>query len=105
MRDALVIDNGKSMARWEPKVENYLGFPRGIAGEKLISYGRRQARNYRIRFASDTITAARKIRDGEIKLVGKHHEYNCRRLLLATGIFHKPPDIPGITACLGHSMF
>jgi thioredoxin reductase (NADPH) len=26
-------------------------------------------------------------------------------LLLATGIFHKPPAIPGIKPCLGHSLF
>ena len=28
-----------------------------------------------------------------------------RRLLLATGAFHVPPDIPGVQPCLGHSMF
>jgi thioredoxin reductase (NADPH) len=26
-------------------------------------------------------------------------------LLLATGIFHLPPEIPGVKQCLGHSMF
>ena len=26
-------------------------------------------------------------------------------LLLATGIFHLPPEIPGVRDCLGHSMF
>jgi thioredoxin reductase (NADPH) len=26
-------------------------------------------------------------------------------LLLATGIFHLPPEIPGVKRCLGHSMF
>jgi thioredoxin reductase (NADPH) len=26
-------------------------------------------------------------------------------LLLATGIFHLPPEIPGVKECLGHSMF
>jgi thioredoxin reductase (NADPH) len=28
-RDALVIDSGHSMAKWEPDVRNYLGFPDG----------------------------------------------------------------------------
>src|SRR5205085_9908049 len=31
--------------------------------------------------------------------------YRTRRLLLATGIFHLPPDIPGTKQCIGHSMF
>ena len=31
-RDTLVIDSGHSMAKWEPKVENYLGFPNGVDG-------------------------------------------------------------------------
>ena len=26
-------------------------------------------------------------------------------MLLATGIFHLPPEIPGVKECLGHSMF
>jgi thioredoxin reductase (NADPH) len=31
--------------------------------------------------------------------------YRSRRLLLATGIFHLPPEINGVTECLGHSLF
>ena len=37
MRDTLVIDNGKSMARWEPDVQNYLGFPDGISRRAVHS--------------------------------------------------------------------
>ena len=42
-RDVLVIDSGKSMARWEPEVQNYLGFPESISGERLVDYGWKQA--------------------------------------------------------------
>jgi thioredoxin reductase (NADPH) len=103
-RDALVIDAGKSMGRWEPKVENYLGFPAGITGQQLLARARRQAHRYRIRFKHDFITSAH-ARDGKFILRGKAGSYSCRRLLLATGIFHVPPDIPGVSACLGNSMF
>src|SRR5689334_9169362 len=41
-RDVLVIDAGQSMARWEPDVENYLGFPEGIPGEALVRRGTEQ---------------------------------------------------------------
>jgi thioredoxin reductase (NADPH) len=103
-RDALVIDAGKSMARWEPRVENYLGFPAGINGQLLLERARKQAARYRTRFKHDYILSAR-LRDGHFKLRGKSGSYSCQRLLLSTGIFHVPPDIPGVSTCLGHSLF
>jgi thioredoxin reductase (NADPH) len=103
-RDTLVIDSGHSMAKWEPKVENYLGFPKGVAGEKLLKSGRKQARRHQVDFADDEIKTAR-VKDGEFVLRGKKKSYRSNRLLIATGIFHIPPDIPGVNECLGHSMF
>ena len=104
-RDVLVVHDGKSMAQWEPDVENYLGFPRGIHGEKLLEAGRLQARKHGIAFARDKIISCRRIKQGEFRLRGQRGTYRCNRLLLATGIFHIPPDIPGVSPCLGHSLF
>src|SRR5436190_8346678 len=103
-RDTLVIDGGRSMARWEPDVQNYLGFPKGISGEELLRRAREQARRYRVNIARDEIVSARR-RDGKFFLRGKKGNYVCQRLLLATGIFHVPPDIPEVKPCLGRSMF
>ncbi|MGZ5021714.1 MAG: NAD(P)/FAD-dependent oxidoreductase [Chthoniobacterales bacterium] len=102
-RDTLVIDSGHSMAKWEPRVENYLGFPEGVGGEDLLKNGKQQARRYEAKFARDEIKNIR--RDKDVFVVKGKRTYRARRLLLATGIFHLPPEIPGVKQCLGHSMF
>jgi len=103
-RDVLVIDSGHSMAKWEPVVQNYLGFPNGVGGEELLKNGRSQARRYEARIVRDEIknVSARK---SIFVLKGKRKTYRTKRLLIATGIFHLPPEIPGVRRCLGHSMF
>ena len=103
-RDTLVIDSGHSMAKWEPVVENYLGFPQGVGGEELLTNGRQQAEKHEVRFANDEIKTVSS--RGEVFVLrGKKKTYRTKRLLLATGIFHLPPEIPGVKECLGHSMF
>ncbi|MDQ6624036.1 MAG: NAD(P)/FAD-dependent oxidoreductase, partial [Verrucomicrobiota bacterium] len=90
-RDALVIDSGHSMAKWEPVVANYLGFPDGVSGEDLLKFGRQQAERHDVKFADDEVGEVR--RDGEEFVVrGKSSRYRAKRLLLATGIFHLPPE-------------
>ena len=99
-RDTLVIDSGHSMAKWEPVVENYLGFPKGVGGEELLKNGCRQAKRYEVRFANDEIKTLA-LRKSVFVLTGKRKTYRTKCLLLATGIFHLPPEIPGVKECLG----
>src|SRR3954469_4933087 len=83
-RKVLVVDSNQTMCRWEPHVENYLGFPESIGGEELLKRGRQQAERYDIEFAEDTIeTASGEI--GEFTTEGKERKYEGQRLLLATG--------------------
>ena len=103
-RDTLVIDSGHSIAKWEPSVANYLGFPKGIGGEELLKKGRQQAKRYEVKFAADEIKVV-SARDSVFVLRGMKKTYRTSRLLLATGIFHLPPEIPAVRECLGHSIF
>ena len=103
-RRTLVVESGHSMAVWEPDVENYLGFPDGISGEDLLKRGRVQAARYGVTFARDEILAVGREKDGFL-LQGQLEHYAARRLLLATGITHIPPEIPEVRACLGRSLF
>jgi thioredoxin reductase (NADPH) len=103
-RRTLVIESGHSMAVWEPDVENYLGFPDGVSGDDLLRRGRQQAERYDVQFIGDEIMSAE--RHGNIFLLqGRHDRYEARRLLLATGITHLPPEIHEARACLGRSLF
>lgn len=104
-RDTLVVDAGKSLALWEPDVENYLGFPHGISGEELLKRGRGQAEHYGAEFRDDFVEELRHEPREIFRAVGLRDTYEARRILLATGIYHLPPDIHGVNECLGHSMF
>jgi thioredoxin reductase (NADPH) len=53
------IDSGDSMAKWAPRVENYLGFSKGVGGEELLKFGRQQAERRGVRFAKDETRACR----------------------------------------------
>jgi len=103
-RDTLVIDSGDSMAQWEPDVANYLGFPGGVAGDDLLKKGRKQALRYEVKFVEDKIVSLL-LRDSVFILRGRRKSYQANSVLLATGIFHLPPQIPGVKECIGHSMF
>ena len=103
-RDTLIIDSGHSMAKWEPVVGNYLGFPEGVDGKELLALGRRQAELHDVAFVHDQVEEIRSV-DSIFVLRGRAGNYQAKRLLLATGIFHLPPDIPGVKECLGYSMF
>jgi thioredoxin reductase (NADPH) len=103
-RRVLVIDEGRSLALWEPDVQNYLGFPEGIGGEELLRRGKIQAQRYGARFIEDKILGARQ--EGKsFVLTSGSGRYVASRVLLATGLFHLPPEIPGVEQCLGRSLF
>jgi thioredoxin reductase (NADPH) len=104
LRKTLIIDQCRSLALWEPEVQNYLGFPDGIAGEELLKRGRAQGKAYGVSFVDDAIRSVRQ--EGNVfALTGEAGQYRSARLLLATGLYHLPPDIPGVNECLGQSMF
>ncbi|MFO1498404.1 MAG: NAD(P)/FAD-dependent oxidoreductase [Verrucomicrobiota bacterium] len=104
LRRTLMIDDHRSLARWEPLVQNYLGFPDGVEGNELLARGRLQAERHGVAFVSDTIDDALEHEGGFI-LMGRSGAYHSTRVLLATGLYHLPPDIPGVDECLGRSMF
>jgi thioredoxin reductase (NADPH) len=106
----LLIDSGHSMAVWEPEAQNYLGFPEGIAGATLLDRGRAQASRFGAEFAIDEALAVHQQnpatdRRAGFVVEGKVGRYCGKRLLIATGLTHLAPEIPGVRECLGKSLF
>jgi thioredoxin reductase (NADPH) len=101
-RRAVLIDAGDSMARWEPIVENYLGFPEGLSGEKLLELARAQVRKFGVHTIHDRITRIH--RSGEMFVLEGAGTYRSGSVLLATGLTHLLPDIRGADGCLGRSV-
>jgi thioredoxin reductase (NADPH) len=103
-RDTLLIHSNRSMAKWEDLVHNYLGFPEGIPGSTLLAHGMNQAAKCHVQIVEDEVQSLMK--NGEIfHIEGRGQAYDSKRVLLATGLTHLPPDIPGVKDCLGKSLF
>ena len=103
-RDALLIHSGRSMAKWEADVQNYLGFPDGIDGTDLLKRGHMQVARFQVEIIEDEVRTLEKD-DDTFHLQGQQADYYAKRVLIATGLTHLPPDIPGVKDCLGKSLF
>ena len=92
------------MAKWEPDVQNYLGFPDGIDGSELLKRGHTQVARFHVEVLEDEIQTLHK-KTNTFEVHGQQATYQTQRLLIATGLTHLPPDIPGVNECLGKSLF
>jgi thioredoxin reductase (NADPH) len=103
-RDTLLIHSGRSMAKWEVQVQNYLGFPDGIAGTDLLDRGMEQAVRFEVEIVEDEVQSM--VTNGKtFHIQGRQGSYDAKRVLIATGLTHLPPDLPGVKECLGKSLF
>ena len=103
-RNTLLIHSGRSMAKWEAQVQNYLGFPEGISGSMLLDHGMNHVAKYDVEVVEDEVQSMR-ISGETFHIRGIGNTYEAKRVLIATGLTHLPPDIPGVKQCLGKSLF
>ena len=90
----IVIDSGQSRAAIIPRTHNHAGFPEGIAGAQLLSRMRQQAALYGVEVIPGCVS---KIHRGGDYFVAEADQLplKARRLLLATGVTNRRPDMPG----------
>ena len=88
------------------RIENYLGFPKGLTGADLASRAYAQAK----RFKAEILTAveATKVKvDGNYRHVtcSGGDELRCHALIIATGVTVKKLDVPGVEGLAGRGIY
>jgi thioredoxin reductase (NADPH) len=93
LRSAIVIDAGNARANLIPRTHNCPGFPDGIEGPELLRRLGLQAERYGARLVADRVEAV-EISNGTFVLAtGSRGQFQARRVILASGIVDKMPDI------------
>jgi len=88
------------------RIENYLGFPKGLSGSDLARRAVSQAR----RFGVEILNAQRVVglsADGPARTVKLQDgsEVGCRALLIATGVAYRKLEVPGVQELTGAGVY
>jgi thioredoxin reductase (NADPH) len=97
-RRILVVDAGKSRARWIPTSHNVPGFPRGIHGTTLLQQQREQAIGYGATIEEGNIVRLELDGDVFTATAADGRRWCARFVILATGIEDVMPPFKGLEA-------
>jgi thioredoxin reductase (NADPH) len=88
------------------RIENYLGFPKGLSGADLARRATAQAQRLgaEILTAQD-VTSVRVEDPNRLVVLGDGTELACRALVLATGVTVRKLDTPGVGALTGAGIY
>lgn len=99
-RRIAVLDGGASRASYIPRSHNYPGFPDGITGDELLARLREQAGRYGVAVTRALVDAV--AREGDLFVVRAGADaWRAPRLLLATGLVDKEPEIRNLREAIG----
>ncbi|MFB9324788.1 NAD(P)/FAD-dependent oxidoreductase [Paenibacillus aurantiacus] len=104
-RSTLVVDAGDGRSTLCRRYNNILGWPEGVSGKSLREAGREQALAHGVRFVQGKAARAEQTQDGFRIMTEAGDIAIGRRLLLATGVVDRLPDLPGLAECLGTSIY
>ncbi len=77
-------------------IDNYFGFPETISGRDLVERGLKQAKRFGALIDSDRAIGIHFDDSGKYLVKTENGEYLTSSIILATGVSHKKPKIPGI---------
>ncbi|HEX3986023.1 MAG TPA: FAD-dependent oxidoreductase [Acidobacteriaceae bacterium] len=87
------------------KIENYLGFPRGVTGERLARDAYDQARKFGAEFVTQRATAIQGDSQYYHVCLGNGTEVSCRVFLIASGVCYRRIDAPGMGKLIGAGVY
>ncbi|MBN3921863.1 FAD-dependent oxidoreductase [Nostoc sp. NMS4] len=88
------------------RIENYLGFPQGIAGSELARRAVTQAKRFGVEILSPQEVINIRLQDSyRIIKLKDGTELSCYALLIATGVSYRKLDVPGIENLTGAGVY
>lgn len=93
-RRVALIDGGKSRASWIPRTHNHPAFPGGINGDVLLDRMRRQLFELGVVPSAGHASTAFRRTDGILQVDTGAQSILARRLILATGVRDRLPNVP-----------
>ena len=88
------------------RIENYLGFPRGISGSELARAALLQAVKFGARLVSPrSVTRLSRSSDGFEVWLDDHNDVAARAVVIASGVQYRRLDIPGLAEFEGRGVY
>ena len=103
-RRAVVVDAGKSRARWIPKSHNCPGFPFGVSGTELLDKLRAQATGYGAEIVAGCVAKLERDGDAFVATAADGTKWRATYVLLATGIVDAMPSMPGLEDAIARNV-
>jgi thioredoxin reductase (NADPH) len=100
-----IIDSGNGRSSICRSYHNLIGFPDGISGAELRLAGKRQAEQLGIEFFQAEVLQAERVSDGFHLKTSNNESYHGKKLLIATGVKDRLPDLEMLIPCMGTSVY
>ncbi|SMO60105.1 Thioredoxin reductase [Chryseobacterium rhizoplanae] len=104
LRNVLIIDNGKPCNRQTPHSHNFVTHD-GKTPSEIAKLAKEDVEKYNtVRFYNGTVVKTVKTIDGFEIETSSGEKFQAKKLILASGVKDKMPDIPGFAECWGISV-
>jgi thioredoxin reductase (NADPH) len=87
------------------KIENYLGFPRGVTGERLARNAVDQARRFGAEFVTQRAAGIRSDNQYRQVRLATGKDVSCRVCLIAVGVCYRRIEAPGVERLTGAGVY
>jgi thioredoxin reductase (NADPH) len=105
-RQVAMFDTGQGRSTWHQTINNYLGFPGGIAARKLRELGCKQLEDYpHVKSLDHKIESLQHEADGSFTAQGQAGKWHARSVILCSGVLDHYPHFDGWDEYVGRSMF